>query len=97
MWITAAAKAAAADQVLDVAAEHPQEQHVSQHVQPAAVQEHRGQQRADVQPVRDDAPLLHELAEFVRRHGQLVKKNDDVDRHQRSGDLGSGINPLGRA
>src|SRR5207237_6664574 len=78
--------------VLDVVAEDPEVEHVAAEVQPAGVQEHRGQQGdVDGQPdlrvgvdaagdlARHRAPLHDEALELLFGQGHLVQESRHVD------------------
>src|SRR6202035_4025510 len=89
-------KASSADQVFQVTAKNPQKEHVSQQVQPPAMQKHGGEQGNQAQIIRHDAPVADELIHAVAQH-ELIQEDDDVDRDQRAGDHRARVNTLARA
>ena len=83
-------EAAVADAVLDVVAEDPQVPHVADHVRPAPVQEHRGDERRRAKMRRDDAVHLQEGRQDVGRQRHLVEPRGRVEGDDRDGDVGRG-------
>jgi hypothetical protein len=87
--------------VLDIVAEDPQEQHVAAQVQPAAVQEHRGDERQlgrHQNHPRRQRPLAGDHRRYGaqrvddpvlrRAEAQLPQEGDDARRDQRHRDVG---------
>ena len=89
------------ERLLDVVAEHPQENHVAEEMQRAAVDELIGEQAdlrrhaADPRNVVDESRRnravvqhhhFHVGGDVVRQRAELEREGDDVDRDQRPGD-----------
>jgi len=74
--------------IFDVVSEDPQVQHVSENVQPSAVQEHRRDERRRFERCWHDAEELHERHLRARPERELVQEDqrvhgDDEDRDDR--------------
>ena len=68
-----------ADSILDVVAEDPQEEHVSEKVSPAGMQEHRREHADQVEPHRDHPVDAYELLERRLRQRLFEEKRDTVE------------------
>ena len=80
--------------IFEVIAKDPQEQHVAKNMHPAAVQEHRGDQRAPTltghDPFGHHAPDIDEQPAgiFVGQRQPIAQKHRDIDRNQAEVDIG---------
>jgi hypothetical protein len=91
-----------AEAILDIVAENPQGQHVSAEMQPAAVHEHRREERWHVgrwmrpEAAGNERPLFHErvaAAEFDEEQQQV--QCDERIRDDRKGVLAAVSSPIG--
>ena len=69
-----------AQNFLHSSSENPQEPHVPQDVQPAAMDEHGRHHRGGVQAVRNDSVAGDEVIKPITAQAQLVEKNQHVQR-----------------
>ena len=80
--------------ILHVIPEDPEKQHVSRQMQRAPMQEHRGQQPAEIPQLRhlggDHGPIVEKEIErpLIREKRPVGYENHDIERDQPVGDIG---------
>lgn len=77
--------------VLNVRSEDPQEPHVADEVEPAAVQEHGGDEGGETQLVGDERVVFYELITQIHGARHFVEKKEDVQSNDEQRHHGRGL------